>query len=96
MGIENVLIRCQGQEKIIRAVIDCGSQSSYVSQKIMIQLKAFPLRTETEVHALFGGDETEPRSHKLFAIEVSSLNRVFSCGFEAFSEKKILRFHSEN
>ncbi|GFT10459.1 DUF5641 domain-containing protein [Nephila pilipes] len=38
------------------------------------------------------GDETEPKSHKVFAIEVSSLNRVFSCGFEAFSEKKICGF----
>ncbi|GFS94200.1 DUF1758 domain-containing protein [Nephila pilipes] len=44
------------------------------------------------IHALFGGDETEPKSHKVFAIEVSSLNRVFSCGFEAFSEKKICGF----
>ncbi|GFU44654.1 DUF1758 domain-containing protein [Nephila pilipes] len=87
-----VLIRCQGQEKIIRAVIDSGSQSSYVSQKIMTQLKAFPLRTENVIHALLGGDETEPKSHKVFAIEVSSLNRVFSCGFEAFSEKKICGF----
>ena len=26
-----VLIRCQGSEKIIRAIIDSGSQSSYVS-----------------------------------------------------------------
>ncbi|GFS86919.1 DUF1758 domain-containing protein [Nephila pilipes] len=87
-----VLIRCQGQEKIIRAVIDTGSQSSNESEKIMTQLKAFPLRTETVIHALFGGDETEPKSHKVFAIEVSSLNRVFSCGFEAFSEKKICSF----
>ncbi|GFT45477.1 DUF1758 domain-containing protein [Nephila pilipes] len=87
-----VLIRCQGQEKIIRAVIDTGSQSSYVSQRIMTQLKAFPLRTETVIHALFGGDETEPKSHKVFAIEVSSFNRVFSCGFEAFSVKKICGF----
>ncbi|GFS41466.1 DUF1758 domain-containing protein, partial [Nephila pilipes] len=77
-----------GEKKIIRAVIDFGSQSSYVSQKIMTQLKAFPLRTEIVIHALFVGDETEPKSHKVFEIEVSSLNRVFSCGFEAFSEKK--------
>ncbi|GFT78790.1 uncharacterized protein NPIL_564031 [Nephila pilipes] len=66
-----VLIRCHGQNKIIRAVIDSGSQSSYVSQKIMTQLKAFPLRTETVIHALFGGDETEPKNHKVFAIEHS-------------------------
>ncbi|GFT13853.1 DUF1758 domain-containing protein [Nephila pilipes] len=87
-----VLIRRQGQEKIICAVIDSGSQSSYVSEKIMTQLKAFLLRTETVIHTLFGGDETEPKNHKVFAIEVSSLNRGFSCGFEAFYEKKICGF----
>ncbi|GFU11737.1 DUF1758 domain-containing protein [Nephila pilipes] len=87
-----VLIRCQGHEKIIRAVIDSGSQSSYVSEKIITQLKAFPLRTETVIHALFGGDETEPKNHIVFAIEVSSLNRGFACGFEIFSEKKICGF----
>ncbi|GFT86757.1 uncharacterized protein NPIL_605661 [Nephila pilipes] len=80
-----VLIRCQGQEKIICAVIDSGSLSRYVSEKSMTQLNTFPLRMETVIHALFGGDETEPKSHEVFAIEVSSLNRVFSCGFEAFS-----------
>ncbi|GFU03925.1 hypothetical protein NPIL_398341 [Nephila pilipes] len=60
----------------------------------MTQLNAFPLRTETVIYALLGGDETEPKSHKIFAIKVSSLNRGFSCGFEAFSEKKICGFEA--
>ncbi|GFU17285.1 uncharacterized protein NPIL_381231 [Nephila pilipes] len=76
----------------VKPVIDSGSQSSYVSEKIMTQLKAFPLRTETVTHALFRGDETEPKSHKVFVIEVSNLKRGFSSGFEAFSEKKICCF----
>ncbi|GFS82652.1 DUF1758 domain-containing protein [Nephila pilipes] len=58
----------------------------------MTQLKAFPLRTEIVIHALFGRDETEPKNHKVFAIKVSSLNRGFSCGFVAFSEKRICGF----
>ncbi|GFT46798.1 DUF1758 domain-containing protein [Nephila pilipes] len=58
----------------------------------MNQLNVFPLRTETVIHALFGRDETEPKNHKVFAIEVSSLNRWFSCGFEVFSEKRICGF----
>ncbi|GFU33432.1 uncharacterized protein NPIL_272241 [Nephila pilipes] len=33
-----VLIRCQGQEKIIRAVIDSGSQSSYVLRDVLGKL----------------------------------------------------------
>ncbi|GFT33104.1 DUF1758 domain-containing protein, partial [Nephila pilipes] len=51
-------------------------------------VNAFLLRKVTVIHALFGGDETEPKNHKVFAIGVSSLNTDFSCGFEAFSEKK--------
>ncbi|GFT42731.1 uncharacterized protein NPIL_4831 [Nephila pilipes] len=72
------LIRCQGQEIIIRAVIDSGSQSSYVSEKIMTQLKAFHLRTETVIHELFRGDETETKSHKVFAIERIYLLEIYS------------------
>ncbi|GFY26244.1 uncharacterized protein TNCV_24451 [Trichonephila clavipes] len=39
-----VIIRCQGQEKLIRAVIDSGSQSTYVSEN------------ETEINLLIGAD----------------------------------------
>ncbi|GFT05988.1 PH and SEC7 domain-containing protein 3 [Nephila pilipes] len=37
----------------------------------MTQLKAFHLRTETVIHALFRRDETESKSHKVFAVEES-------------------------
>ncbi|GFX43538.1 uncharacterized protein TNCV_509871 [Trichonephila clavipes] len=39
-----VIIRCQGQEKLIRAVIDSGSQNTYVSEN------------ETEINLLIGAD----------------------------------------
>ncbi|GBN38356.1 hypothetical protein AVEN_185837-1 [Araneus ventricosus] len=87
-----VLIRYQGQQKLIRVVLDSGSQSSYVSEKIITQFKASPLRTETVIHALFGGKETKPTYHEVFPVEVSNLNRTFSCSFEVFSEKMICGF----
>ncbi|GFS50424.1 DUF1758 domain-containing protein [Nephila pilipes] len=54
----------------------------------MTPLKAFPLRTDTGIHAMFGRDETEPKNHKLFAIEVSSLNRVFLVVLKPSLKKK--------
>ncbi|GBM66298.1 hypothetical protein AVEN_242469-1 [Araneus ventricosus] len=87
-----VLIRYQGQQKLIRVVLDSGSQSSYVSGKMITQFKASSLRTETVIHALFGGKETKPTYHEVFPVEVSNLNRTFSCSFEVLSEKMICGF----
>ncbi|GFW07893.1 DUF1758 domain-containing protein [Trichonephila clavipes] len=84
-----VIIRCQGQEKLIRAVIDSGSQSTYVSENVITHLKALPLRSETVIHALFGGSETKPKKHDIFPVEVSNLNKKYTCSFEALSEKMI-------
>ncbi|GBN96006.1 hypothetical protein AVEN_81156-1 [Araneus ventricosus] len=87
-----VLIRYQGQQELIRGLMDSGSQSSYISEKIITHLKASPLKTETVIHALFGGKETKPTYHEVFPVEVSNLNRTFSCSFEVLSEKTICGF----
>ncbi|GFV94145.1 DUF1758 domain-containing protein [Trichonephila clavipes] len=78
-----------GQEKLIRAVIDSGSQSTYVSENVITHLKALPLRSETVIHALFGGSETKPKKHDIFPVEVSNLNKTYTCSFDALSEKMI-------
>ncbi|GFX87339.1 uncharacterized protein TNCV_3369091 [Trichonephila clavipes] len=43
-----------GEEKLIGAVIESGSQSTYVSENVMTHLRASPLKSETVIHALFG------------------------------------------
>ncbi|GFT43813.1 uncharacterized protein TNCV_2547701 [Trichonephila clavipes] len=63
-----------GQEKLIRAVIDSGSQSTYVSENVITHLKALPLRSETVIHALFGGSETKPKKHDIFPVEETEIN----------------------
>ncbi|GFS95390.1 DUF1758 domain-containing protein [Nephila pilipes] len=85
-----ILIRCQGQEKIIRAVIDSGSQSSYVSEKIMTQLKAFPLRTETVVHALFGGANDQLYDQKVIKYLQSRKKIVFADFFREETDINLL------
>ncbi|GBN01199.1 hypothetical protein AVEN_82041-1 [Araneus ventricosus] len=87
-----VLISYQGQQEFIHVLMDSGSQSSYISEKIITQLKASPLRTETVIHALFGRKETKPTYHEVFPVEVSNLNITFSCSFEVLSEKTICGF----
>ncbi|GFW21462.1 uncharacterized protein TNCV_1532851 [Trichonephila clavipes] len=85
-----VIIRCQGPEKLTRAVIDSGSQSTYVSENVITHLKALPLRSETVIHMhSLGGSETKPKKHDIFPVEVSNLNKTYTCSFEALSEKMI-------
>ncbi|GBO40560.1 hypothetical protein AVEN_251017-1 [Araneus ventricosus] len=86
-----VSLQTPGQQELIRVLMDSGSQSSYIREKIVTQLKASPLRTETVIHALFGGKETKPTYHEVFPVEVN-LNRTFSCSFEVLSEKTICGF----
>ncbi|GFW80505.1 DUF1758 domain-containing protein [Trichonephila clavipes] len=48
-----------------------------------------PLRTETVCHALFGGNQTDPKPHQVFSVEVSELRGMYTCNFEVLSERKI-------
>ncbi|GFX36771.1 uncharacterized protein TNCV_5036071 [Trichonephila clavipes] len=71
-----VIIRCQGQEKLIRAVIDSGSQSTYVSENVITHLKALPLRSKTVIHALFGAAVAEWYRYRIVACLVTSSSPV--------------------
>ncbi|GFT87866.1 DUF1758 domain-containing protein [Trichonephila clavipes] len=68
---------------------------SYISESVTSILKATPLREETIIHSLFGGNETKPKHHSVYSIEVSDLKRSYACCFEVLSEKKICGFISK-
>ncbi|GFV15767.1 DUF1758 domain-containing protein [Trichonephila clavipes] len=53
------------------------------------------LREETIIHSLFGGNETKPKHHSVYSIEVSDMIRSYACCFEVLSEKKICGFISK-
>ncbi|GFV27836.1 transposable element Tc3 transposase [Trichonephila clavipes] len=58
-----------GQEKLIRAVINSGSQ---VSENVMTHRKESPFRNETEIRMLHFGSETNPKQHGIFLVETTS------------------------
>ncbi|GFS50144.1 DUF1758 domain-containing protein [Trichonephila clavipes] len=60
-----------------------------------VKSSATPLREETIIHSLFGGNETKPKHHSVYSIEVSDLKRSYACCFEVLSEKKICGFISK-
>ncbi|GFW50051.1 DUF1758 domain-containing protein [Trichonephila clavipes] len=40
-------------------------------------------------YALFGGNQTDPKPHRVFSVEVSELRGMYTCNFEVLSERKI-------
>ncbi|GFT02085.1 uncharacterized protein TNCV_83881 [Trichonephila clavipes] len=77
------------QKSKVRVLIDTACENSYISESVTSILKATPLKEETIIHSLFGGNETKPKHHSVFSIEVSNLKRSYACSFEVLSEKKI-------
>ncbi|GFW26507.1 DUF1758 domain-containing protein [Trichonephila clavipes] len=90
-----VFIRIKDQERKVRVLIDTACENSYISESVTSILKATPLREETIIHSLFGGNETKPKHHSVYSIEVSDLKRSYACCFEVLSEKKICGFISK-
>ncbi|GFX72934.1 DUF1758 domain-containing protein [Trichonephila clavipes] len=84
-----VVVKLQGVKKRVRALIDSASQSSYISERFINQSAVQPLRTETICHTLFGGNQTDPKPHQVFSVEVSELRGMYTCNFEVLSERKI-------
>ncbi|KAF8774066.1 hypothetical protein HNY73_016660 [Argiope bruennichi] len=84
-----VIARGQGREKRVRILLDSASQYSHVSERLIAHLGLIPHRYENVIHSLFGGTQTKPKQHGVYSIELSALNRDYSCCLEVLSEGKI-------
>ncbi|XP_055947035.1 uncharacterized protein LOC129980679 [Argiope bruennichi] len=84
-----VIARGQGREKRVRILLDSASQYSHVSERLIAHLGLIPHRYENVIHSLFGGTQTKPKQHGVYSIELSALNRDYSCCLEVLSEEKM-------
>ncbi|GBO19187.1 hypothetical protein AVEN_208068-1 [Araneus ventricosus] len=76
----------------VRGLLDSASSRSYVSDRVVDYLRLQPLRHEEVIHGLFGGKETRPIEHGIYAVEIQDLNGSFSYCCEVLSERKICGF----
>jgi len=68
----NVLGKTTSKE--VRALLDCGSQKSYILRSTAKELGLTPVAREVVAHTLFGGARTEPRVHDRYRIKLRSSN----------------------
>ena len=84
-----VKIRNDSTELIVRAVIDTGSQNSYVLKEVADTLDYQPLAKQDMVHLLFGGAKSGITTHNKYLIRVGNLDGSYWCNFQALDEKVI-------
>ncbi|GFW83596.1 integrase catalytic domain-containing protein [Trichonephila clavipes] len=63
-------VKSSDQERKVRVLIDTACENSYISESVTSILKATPLREETIIHSLFGGNETKPKHHSVYSIDI--------------------------
>lgn len=83
-----VVIEVQGKRRIVRALIDNGSQRSYVLKSTVSQLGLNPVGFETLTHVVFGGS-TSRKEHKRYNIKINDLKGYYSCRIEVLDQTTI-------
>ncbi|UYV84919.1 hypothetical protein LAZ67_X004007, partial [Cordylochernes scorpioides] len=61
----------------VRVLLDCGSQRSYISKRMVDALGLKRVQQAILTHNLFGGGEIRQKKHNVYKVNVSSLNNEY-------------------
>ncbi|GFW81229.1 uncharacterized protein TNCV_375781 [Trichonephila clavipes] len=89
--LQTLVVNVHGikRERKARAIIDTGSQKSYILRSTAEEL-GFNLQREEEFrHSLFGGTKTRMYKHKCYKIYLSSLDGNYICKLDALDHDVI-------
>ena len=77
------------REITIRAVIDTGSQKSYVTKEAAARVEYIPISEQLISHSLFGGQRSGTVKHKKYKVYLKSLDNKYRCEFSALDQQII-------
>ncbi|UYV71706.1 hypothetical protein LAZ67_9000089, partial [Cordylochernes scorpioides] len=84
-----VTLKGNRTEKTARAIIDTGSQRSYILHSTSMEMEYEQSRREFFRHSLFGGSSTDVVEHEVYTIHLSDINNSYRCEFEALGQPLI-------
>ena len=84
-----VQVRKDSIETNVHAVIDTGSQNSYVLKEVVHQLEYKLLAKQDMVHLLFGGEKCGVTTHNKYLIRVGNMDGSYWCKLQALDERMI-------
>ncbi|KAG8176462.1 hypothetical protein JTE90_025031 [Oedothorax gibbosus] len=83
------VIRGNGKRRTARAIIDSGSQRSYLLGDTAEEMAYQPEGFEFLQHSLFGGKNTDVCKHDVFTLYLSSVDYTYHCNFKVLSQPVI-------
>jgi hypothetical protein len=89
--LQTLLINLKGDGRFqsARAIIDTGSQHSYLTEKAVSVLGLKSCGEVNMAHCLFGGQETKQKVHKLYRVTMQSTTGQFQCISTFMDQPKI-------
>ncbi|XP_055926927.1 uncharacterized protein LOC129958458 [Argiope bruennichi] len=85
-----ILVRGETTKRKARAIIDSGSQRSYILKATAEEEMNYKAkRREYLQHSLFGGSNTSSCQHDVYMIYLSSVSEEYSCHFEVLGQEVI-------
>ncbi|UYV73013.1 hypothetical protein LAZ67_10001523 [Cordylochernes scorpioides] len=82
--LQTIMVKINGENKskVVRAMLDSGSQNSYVLEQTASEVGLTMLGKKEVVHVLFGGVKSRPQQHKRYRIYISDVDSKYNCNFE--------------
>lgn len=74
------------KKRIVRLLLDSGSQKTYMLKSVAKEMNYSPLRQEKLVHSQFGGSTTKEISHNCYKIRLRHLREEFACNFDVMDQ----------
>ncbi|XP_018394550.1 PREDICTED: uncharacterized protein LOC108773288 [Cyphomyrmex costatus] len=83
-----VKLRNSDAEYIVRAIIDTGSQRSYILKQTAEMMGYEPVGEQLITHSLFDL-KSDSQRHRRYIVRLSSLDGKYACNFKAFNQDVI-------
>lgn len=87
-----VKINFEGREKIVRTLLDSGSQRSYILSKTAQEMKLRKLQDESIIQGVFGGHQSQPEVHQLFQVNIKSLDDTYKYDVKILNQDRICNY----
>ena len=72
--------------KVVRAIIDSGSQRPYIRSETAERLRYEPTGNIEIAHSLFGGVNAKTQLHNTYLIKARSLDNSYACNFQGLDQ----------
>ncbi|UYV72117.1 hypothetical protein LAZ67_9001870 [Cordylochernes scorpioides] len=95
--LQTLIVKISGPEgkHNVRVLLDCGSQRSYISKRMVDALGLKRVQQVTLTHNLFGGGEIRQKRHNVYKVNVSSLNNEYMDDLKFLDQEVICGHISE-